>query len=208
MRERSGTRLLTVPRFLIVLLLLLAVLFFAQSLWLPAVAYALIHDDGPAKADLAVVLGGDYYGHRILKAAELVRQGDVRAVLVSGPPGFYGAHETDLAIPFAVRHGYPAECFIAFQHSELSTRGEVRVILAELRRRDVRSVLLVTSDFHSARAARLLRAAERAAGGGPAFRTVAVPDEFFHPGSWWRSRQGQKTVFLEWSKTVATAFGF
>ena len=208
MRERSYRRRLTTPRFLLGLVLVVAVLFLARSLWLPAIAFALIRDDGPAKADLAIVLGGDYYGHRILKAAELVRQGYVPAVLVSGPPGFYGAHETELAIPFAVRHGYPAEWFIGFTHAELSTRGEVRVIVAELRRRNVRSVLLVTSDYHSARAARLFRSAERAAGGGPALRTVVASDEFFHPGSWWRSRQGQKTVFFEWSKTVATAFGF
>jgi hypothetical protein len=38
-------------------------------------------------------------------------------------------------------------------------------------------------------------------------RTVAAPDEFFRAESWWRSRQAQKTVFMEWSKTVATAIG-
>jgi hypothetical protein len=38
-------------------------------------------------------------------------------------------------------------------------------------------------------------------------RTVTAPDEYFHPDSWWRSREGQKTVFFEWSKTVATALG-
>ena len=45
----------------------------AHALWLPWLGDLLIHDDGPAKADIAVVLGGDFYGHRIEKAAELVR---------------------------------------------------------------------------------------------------------------------------------------
>jgi len=66
----------------------------------------------------------------------------------------------------------------------------------------------VTSDYHSARARRLFLAAERASGGGPQMRTVAAPDEFFHPDNWWRDRQGQKIAFFEWSKTVATVFGF
>jgi len=66
---------------------------------------------------------------------------------------------------------------------------------------------LVTSDYHSARARRIFLAAERASGGGPQMRTVAAPDEFFRPDSWWRNRQSQKMVFMEWSKTVATAFG-
>jgi len=189
------------------LAILLAAGVLARSLWLPALGYALVHDDGPAKADLVVVLGGDYYGRRILKGAELVRQGYAPAALVSGPAGFYGAYECDLAIPFAVRHGYPPEYFIPFPNQALSTREEASLALPELRRRKVRSFLLVTSDYHTARAARLFRAALRAAGGGPVMRVVAAPDEFFRPDSWWRSRQAQKTVFAEWCKTIASAFG-
>jgi uncharacterized SAM-binding protein YcdF (DUF218 family) len=188
-------------------LLLAGAAILSRSLWLPALGYALVHNDGPAKADMAVVLAGDALGHRIEKAAELVREGYVPAALISGPAGYYGLHESDFAIAYAVRRGFPAEWFIALPHSALSTGEEAPVVLAELRRRNVRSFLLVTSDFHTARARRIFLAAERAIGGGPAMRTVAAPDEFFRPDSWWRSRQGQKTVFFEWSKTVATALG-
>ncbi len=186
---------------------LLLAAFFTRSLWLPLFGYALIRDDGPAKADIAVVLGGDYYGRRILKAADLVREGFVPAALVSGPAGHYGLHECDLAIPFAVRQGYPSEWFIPFPNQALSTEEEARCVLQELRRRGVRSCLIVTSDYHTARSARVYRAAERAARGGPALRFVAAPDEFFRPGSWWRTRESQKVVFFEWSKTIAFALG-
>ena len=188
-------------------LVLAAAAILSRSLWLPVLGYALVHDDGPAKADIAVVLAGDYEGHRIEKAAELIREGYVPAALISGPPGFYGGHESDYAIAYAVRQGFPAEWFIALPHSALSTREEARVVLAELRRRNVRSFLLVTSDYHSARARRIFLAAARAMGGGPAMRTVTAPGEFFRPDSWWRNREGQKTVFFEWSKTFATALG-
>jgi uncharacterized SAM-binding protein YcdF (DUF218 family) len=188
-------------------LVLAAAAILSRSLWLPVLGYALVHDDGPAKADIAVVLAGDTVGHRIEKAAELIREGYVPAALISGPPGFYGGHESDYAIAYAVRQGFPAQWFIALPHSALSTREEARVVLAELRRRNVRSFLLVTSDFHTARARRIYLAAGRAMGGGPAMRTVAVPGEFFRPDSWWRNREGQKTVFFEWSKTFATALG-
>jgi uncharacterized SAM-binding protein YcdF (DUF218 family) len=183
------------------------VLLLTRTWWLAGLGYALIHDEGPAKADIAVVLAGDSYGHRIIKAGELVRDGYVPAALVSGPAGAYGLHESDLAIPFAVRHGFPAEWFIAFPNQSLSTREEAAAILQELRRRNVRSFLLVTSDYHSARARRLFLSTERELGGGAPMRTVAAPDEFFRPNSWWRSRQGQKVAFMEWSKTVATVFG-
>jgi uncharacterized SAM-binding protein YcdF (DUF218 family) len=194
-------------RFLLGCLLFLAVLFVARGLWLPVFGYALIHDDGPAKADIAVVPAGDAYGHRILKAAELVRQGYVPAVLVSGPAGEYGQYESDLAIPFAVRHGYPAACFIAFPNSSLSTHEEAILILAELRRRNVHNFLLVTSSYHTARAGRTYRSLAGESGGGLTFRTVATPTEFFLPDSWWRVREGRKIVFNEWIKTIAAALG-
>jgi uncharacterized SAM-binding protein YcdF (DUF218 family) len=188
-------------------LVLAAAAILGRSLWLSALGYALLHDDGPAKADIAVVLAGDYQGHRIEKAGELIRAGYVPAALISGPPGFYGLHECDFAIAYAVGKGFPAQWFIALPNSALDTRAEANVVLAELRRRRVRSFLVVTSDYHSARARRVYLAAERGMGGGPALRMVTVPDEYFRPDSWWRNREGQKTAFFEWSKTVANALG-
>lgn len=184
-----------------------ALLSVSRNLWLPLAGRTLVRDDGPAKADIAIVLAGDFYGHRILKAGELVRDGYVPAILVSGPDGMYGVHECDLAIAYAVRKGYPAEWFIPVPNSALSTRDEAGLFLPELRRRNVRSFILVTSDYHTARAARTFRKAFDAMGGGPAMRVVAVPDEHFRADSWWRTRQSQKIVFMEWSKTLATAVG-
>jgi uncharacterized SAM-binding protein YcdF (DUF218 family) len=199
----SQHRSLRLRSFLVLALLVLAA-FLSRALWLPAFGYALVRDEGPARADIAVVLGGDYYGHRILKAAELVRQGYVPAVLVSGPPGFYGLHECDLAIPFAVRHGYPAQWFIPLPHNGLSTREEAQVVIAELRRRQVHTFLLVTSDYHTARAARTYRGLAR---GSLTLRPVAVPDEFFRADSWWHNREAKKLVLLEWLKTLTAPFG-
>ena len=182
------------------------VAFLGRSLWLPWFGHALVRDEGPGKAEIAVVLAGDQSGHRIAKGAEMVRQGYVPAVLVSGP-ALYGIHECDLAIALAVRQGYPAGWFIPFPNSTLSTQQEARAILEELRRRSIHSFLLVTSDYHTARAARIYRAAERAMGGGPDMRVVAAADPYFHERSWWSTRESLKTVFFEWSKTLGSAVG-
>jgi uncharacterized SAM-binding protein YcdF (DUF218 family) len=180
----------------------------AVGVWLclPKIGGLLIHNDGPAKSDVAVVLAGDQWGNRIVKAAELVRDGYVPAVLVSGPP-FYAMHECDAAIDLAVRRGFPREWFIPVPSDALSTREEARVLLDVLRRRAVRSFLLVTSDYHTARSARIYHAEEQRLGGGPEFRTVAAPDRYFRRDNWWTSREGLKIAFFEWSKTVATALG-
>ena len=66
-------------RILFVILLIAGIAAVSREWWLPAIGRALIHDDGPGKADIAVVLAGDYWGNRIVKAGELVRQGYVPA---------------------------------------------------------------------------------------------------------------------------------
>ena len=157
----------------------------------------------PQKADIAVVLAGDSSGSRILTAADLVKNGYVPLVLVSGPGGEYDLHECDLAIPFAVKRGYPASYFAHFEHNARSTAEEVAVIVPELRRRNVHKVLLVTSNFHTRRASELFRRA------APDLTVIAIaaPDEYFTPDGWWHNREGQKTFLTEWEKTVAVWLG-
>jgi uncharacterized SAM-binding protein YcdF (DUF218 family) len=203
-RRLSFKRLITAAALVAVLCL---ALFLTRTLWLTALGSALVYDQGPAKADIAVVLAGDDWGFRIVKGAEMVRQGYVPAVLVSGPPGFYGFHESDLAIQFAVRKGYPAEWFIPLPHETFSTRDEAGVILTELRRRNIHSFLLVTSNFHTRRATRIYRSAERGMADAPSFRTVAATHPFFSPDAWWRNREGRKIFFFEWVKTVTGVLG-
>jgi hypothetical protein len=36
---------------------------------------------------------------------------------------------------------------------------------------------------------------------------VDAADKYFTPDSWWHSREGLKIVFIELSKTIATAVG-
>ena len=131
----------------------------------------------------------------------------VRQVLVSGPPGFYGVNEADAAIRFGIAKGYPAEWFIAEHNLALSTREEAAVILPELKARGIHSFLLVTSDYPTARARRIFLREERRIGGGPELHVVAALNQFFAPNSWWQTREGQKTLFLEWTKTLTGVFG-
>jgi len=174
-----------------------------RTLWLGALGAFLIQADQPAHADYAVVLGGDPWGHRIVEGAELVRQGFVRKALISGPPGCYGIVESELAVNFAVKKGYPADYFVQFPHRALSTQAEARVLVPELRRLGVHSFLLVTSDYHTRRAGRYFRQLAD----GLDMRVIAAPDEYFRWNSWWRNREAQKIFYMEWSKTVAGLFG-
>ncbi len=174
-----------------------------HPLWLAALGDFLVRAEAPVPADAVLVLGGDSYGHRVLKGGELVRQGYAPRVFVSGGPGYYGVLESELAIAFAVRHGYPQPAFVPLTQRSLSTRDEARNILPELRRQGVRRLLLVTSDYHTRRAGAIFR------GVAPdlAITVVASRDEVFTPGGWWRTREGRKTVYYEVTKTIADWIG-
>jgi uncharacterized SAM-binding protein YcdF (DUF218 family) len=176
---------------------LLLVLFHAQIL--AALGNFLVKAGPPQKADAIVVLAGDGFGRRIVTAADLVKQGYAPQALVSGPNGNYGNHECDLAIPFAVKAGYPESYFVHVEHSGRSTEAEARAVAEKLRAMGAKRVILVTSDYHTRRAGKIFRKA------APDFEffVVAAPDEFFDANNWWRNREASKIFLLEWMKTVA-----
>ncbi len=173
---------------------------------MPWIGEALVRDDGPGKADIAVVLAGDYAGHRVEVAANLVKNGYVPLALVDGPAGPYGTQEADLAIEFIVKEGYPGRWFASLPMDAHSTAEEARIVVAELERRHTGSFLLVTSDYHTARAARTFRKELVRRHDRMAMRVVAARDEFFSPAAWWQNRESRKITLLEWTKTVAAVF--
>jgi uncharacterized SAM-binding protein YcdF (DUF218 family) len=186
---------------LIVLFLLLAAA--TGPLWLAALGRYLVRAEPPVHADMIVVLAGDFSGNRILTAGDLVRRGFAPHALVSGTSGEYGLNETDLAIPFAVRHGFPESNFIALPNDSLSTKAEAEDVLAALAKRHARVIDIVTSNYHTRRAGNIYRAKAP----GLEIHMVAAPDLHFTPDNWWKDREGRKTFLLEWTKTVATWLG-
>lgn len=182
----------------------------AALLWLfriPLMTLAgsmLVQDDGPRKADAILSLAGDDFGARIVKAAQLARSGYARDVLVSGGPNLLG-HYSDTTIEFAESKGYPASLFHAIwlPPEADSTRTEATFLGNYLRAHGIRNIVLVTSNYHTRRAAHLWRVQ------APWIQVAVVPapDPFFTPAGWWKTRAGQKTFLLEWMKTVSTWLG-
>jgi uncharacterized SAM-binding protein YcdF (DUF218 family) len=180
----------------VALAVLLAVV--TYPIWLTALGGYLVRTDPPAHADMIVVLAGDFSGNRILTAGDLVRQGFATKAFISGPSGAYGLYESDLAIALAVHNGYPASYFIAFPNDSNSTASESAAIISELRKLRVHKIDLVTSNFHTRRAARIFRSQAP----DIELHTVAAPDRYFTPNGWWKEREGRKTFLMEWAKTV------
>jgi uncharacterized SAM-binding protein YcdF (DUF218 family) len=163
----------------------------------------LVSAETPQKADIVVVIGGDYKGNRILKGGELVREGYVPKVLCSGSGGIYGHFESDLEIEYAVSRGYPADTFIGLHYPALNTDDEARAVIGRLRQLGVHKYLLVTSDFHTARAGRIFRREGR----DLEEHTISAPDPDWNGGQWWKNREGRKIWFYEMIKTITDRFG-
>ena len=174
-----------------------------RSVWLRWLGDYLIEAGPPCKADMIVVLAGDYWGNRVLKGGELQRSGWAPLVLVSGAGMSYGVNEGDLAIQFATRAGYPAEIFRNFPSPGRSTLEEGQYIVPELKRRGVHKFILVTSDHHTRRASNVYRRLAP----DLQFCAVASSDPDFTPEGWWHSREGRKAAFFEWCKTIANFLG-
>ncbi len=182
---------------------LVLLIFVTSRVWLALLGGFLVKADAVVPADYIVVLAGDFMGNRILTAADLVKQGVARQAIISGPAGAYGQHESDLAIPFAVRHGYPESYFVALPNDARSTGAEADVVIAELHRLKAHRVDIVTSNYHTRRAGNIFRSKAR----DLELHVVSSPDRDFTPDGWWKTRDGRKVFAIEWMKTVATWMG-
>ena len=153
----------------------------------------------PIKADAIVVLAGDGKGSRILRGAELGKEGYAPVVIASNGGDRYARTDSALAIEFAVAHGYPASLFLKTNWKADSTNEEARNSVAILRARGFHKALIVTSVWHTARAGRIYRRLAPDLD----IHMVGVDDADWDHGDWWLSREGKKEFLLEFSKTVA-----
>lgn len=184
--------------------LILASLAFAlRAPLLRAAGNWLIQDEPAVAADVAVVLAGDHWGNRLRRACELTVEGKAPRILVSGPATLYGTNEGEIAIQWAIGQGCPADRLENVRSRTSSTREEAVVFRKVLAEKNVRRYLLVTSNFHSRRAAGIFREEIP----GIAMSVVATPHREFDPDGWWRKRQGRKVFFFEFLKTVTNWFG-
>ncbi len=139
-----------------------------------------------------------------MKAGQLIQEGYAPYALIDGPPKLIG-HESDDTIEYAVQHGFPRSMFrpLYLPPGVNSTWSEAKFLGGVLKRDGVKTVLLVTSNYHTKRSARFFRAAN------PWLQVVVVaaPDPYFTADGWWKNRPGKRTFLLEWTKTLSEMGG-
>jgi uncharacterized SAM-binding protein YcdF (DUF218 family) len=157
---------------------------------------ALVVADPLEKADAAVVWAGPPMSqdHQLHTAARLYRDGWVRKLVLSGPRGPYGIYETEFSSPLAISLGIPQADILAVPNTTRFIDQEAELLVAVLAGRGLRTVYVVTANYHSRRARRIFR---QAAGGRLRVLVYPATDDWFNPDTWWQSREGRKAFLME-----------
>lgn len=204
---KSGGRRGRRRRALVAAVVLLLVWPFAA--W--AAALALVETAGLARADALVVLSGSAaYVERTRRAAELYREGRAPRVVLTDDKQRGGWSEARQTNPFFVerareellRAGVPAESVEVLPGAVAGTHDEAVAARAYAARRNLRSLLFVTSAYHTRRALWTLRQVFRGSGVEVGVEGVAPGGQTPTPPTWWLYGRGWRAVALEYPKLV------
>ena len=190
-------------------LAILLALAIAALPFLRAAGRFLVEDDPLRHADAIVVLAGSY-PDRILEAAALFREGWAPRIILCREPDNSGFRKLlDLGVrvprPFELNRtvaeqlGVPSDAIAVLDRPANSTVSEADVVLADVLARGYRSILLVTSKYHSHRAGLIYR---HLAGGRVDVIVRAARDDDFQPDAWWRNRASARRVAIEYQKLL------
>lgn len=201
---RAGSQALTRPRLLLGLLLVLAA--GTWLLWTPALRAAgrfLVISDETPSGDAAVVLSGDASRERLRAALALNRRGAVRGliVVVGTPPDFYDERRAVLA--FSRRQGVTPDGVVVMGAAH-STTDDARLAAQVMQARGWRRGVIVTSAYHTRRAA--MAFCHVWAPLGLQASTYAVKEQGFQPERWFEDDGAREVVVLEYVKLAAYFF--
>lgn len=188
-------------------LVLAVVAWTASPPLLRAAGRFLVVEQPPRHADAIVVLSGSI-PDRILEAVDLFRAGLAPVIVLCGEPANEGirqlgargvtlpwGHELNASI--AVQLGVPEEALIVVDRPPGSTFTEARAIIDGLVGRGARSMLLVTSEYHTRRAGMIYR---HVSGGSIEVITRPARSGTFDPNLWWHDRMTIRRVLIEYQK--------
>ncbi|MGC1372218.1 MAG: YdcF family protein [Candidatus Sulfotelmatobacter sp.] len=167
-------------------------IFFAVFLCAKAGSFLII--DQPRRSDVIVVLAGET-NRRPERALQLLSQGYARRILLDVPTNSRIYEFTQVQLAQQYIHDLPQGASVSVCPIKgLSTKAESEDVASCLAREDVRSVLLVTSDFHTRRALSVFRRELPRY----TYSVAASRDDEQFGAQWWTHRQWAKTLVDEW----------
>jgi uncharacterized SAM-binding protein YcdF (DUF218 family) len=188
---------------------------FGWALLAWAAAEALIVRASLAHADAIVVLSGsNAYVERTTRAAELFHEGRAPLVVLTNDDTRGGWSTSQQRNPYFVERameelikgGVPAGRIRIVPGVASGTHVEALLLRQYAVQQGLRSVLVVTSAYHSRRALRSLRQSFEGTGVTIGLETTPINSPTPSPGLWWLRREGWRTVASEYVKLAYYRF--
>jgi uncharacterized SAM-binding protein YcdF (DUF218 family) len=155
----------------------------------------------PEKSDAICILLGDFRV-RPFRAAELYFRGYAPQVLIADFPEdmFYGSLESQLAQVMTLKIGLPADKLVRIRGRVTSTQEEARFYREYAETHGLKSLLVVTSSFHTRRSRWIFD--KVFAGSGIKLSFAAARQPYIDESNWFYSDEGLVTYFSETLKTI------
>jgi uncharacterized SAM-binding protein YcdF (DUF218 family) len=175
-------------------------------IYLPAIGKSIVVSDKLEKSDAILVLSGDSpKGERTLQAVRLFKQRWAPSLIFSGNTIAWQTNLADIMEKEALSMDINEKSIIKFKHKADSTLEEARLLKPFLISKKIKKIVVVTSNFHSRRAKRVLSNVY-----GSSIKIIIYPikDSFYYndPADWWKNRRYAKTFVEELIKTVWSYF--
>jgi uncharacterized SAM-binding protein YcdF (DUF218 family) len=185
---------------LIFVVLFSVVLYLVRHPVMRFMAESWVVEDPIEHADAILLLSDDnFYADRATRAAELIREGKAPLVVASGRrlrplAGIAELMEHDL-----IERGVPKEKIVRLAHDADSTREEAEALIKLVAARKWKSVIVVTSNYHTRRARYIFR---KVFPKQIDVRVASARDGDFDPERWWEKRKSLKLLTREFAGMV------
>lgn len=169
------------------------ILRFAAECWI-------IEDPIDNQSDVLILLSDDnFYADRATRAAELFREEKAFLIVASGRRLRPRAGIAELMEHDLIERGVPAEKILKFAHDADSTLEEAQALARLAKGKKWRSVIVVTSNYHTRRARYIFR---RVFPQDVEVRVASARDGDFDPQRWWEKRKSVKELTREFAGMI------
>jgi uncharacterized SAM-binding protein YcdF (DUF218 family) len=180
---------------LVGILIVLVVLYLARHSILRQLGESWVVEDTLERSDAILVLSDDnFYADRATRATQVYRQGLAPIVVASGRRLRPYAGIAELMEHDLIERGVPKEKILRVAHDSDNTREEAKALAGVARQKKWRSVIVVTSNYHSRRARYIF---SHIFPEDVRVQITGAHDGDFDPESWWEKRISIKKLVRE-----------
>ena len=167
-----------------------------HSLLLRKMAQALVFEKPVQTPDIIIVLAGDE-GPRIAKSVQLYKDGISDRLMMAGGGKFLDGYYANYMKDYAIRLGAKKQDILV-EKEALSTHENATFSLPIIQKYHFKSVLVVTSKYHTRRAYSVFNKLYTPV--GIQVGIISAPDSIDYD-NWWTNHDSCEAILIEWFKT-------